>query len=124
MMLYGCDNKVKTENESKTENADETESIDDMIEDPSTTPFGRYPETITYTLGKEISTNNSNMPSGDTYEDNAYTRYLLEKLNIQNVNEFENMGDKYNTEVSMTICNPYPPLCYTRLNDKGFPIFR
>lgn len=103
MMLYGCDNKVKTENESKTENADETESIDDMIEDPSTTPFGRYPETITYTLGKEISTNNSNMPSGDTYEDNAYTRYLLEKLNIQNVNEFENMGDKYNTEVSMSI---------------------
>lgn len=43
------------------------------------------------------------MPAGDTYEDNAYTRYLLEKLNIQNVNEFESMGDKYNTEVSMSI---------------------
>lgn len=67
------------------------------------TPFGSYPETVTYTLAKEISGNNSNMPAGDNYEDNAYTRYLLEKLNIQNVNVFEAMGNEYNTEVSMSI---------------------
>lgn len=67
------------------------------------TPFGKYPETVTYTLGKEISTNNSNMPEEDTYENNAYTRYLLEKLNVQNENVFEGMDDEYNTAVSMAI---------------------
>ena len=41
-----------------------------------TTPFGKYPETVTYTLGKMTGTNNSNMPEGDTYENNAFTRYL------------------------------------------------
>ncbi len=68
-----------------------------------TTPLGKYPETITYTLGKQTGSNNSNMPEGDTYEDNAYTRYLLDKLNIQNVNAFEAMDEEYNTEVSMAI---------------------
>ena len=96
VMLCGCKNK-------DNENTNEGMSTEEQLEIASTTPFEKYPELITYTLGKEISTNNSNMPSGDTYEDNAYTRYLLEKLNIQNINEFESMGDKYNTEVSMSI---------------------
>lgn len=95
---YGC----KTEKNISNEATSETIEIDQLTL-ASTTPFERYPELITYTLGKEISTNNSNMPSGDTYENNAYTRYLQEKLNIQNVNVFEAMGDKYNTEVSMAI---------------------
>ena len=96
VLLSGCKSTDKNE-------ADETDSVEKQYEEASTTPYGKYPELVTYTLAKEISTNNSNMPAGDTYEDNAYTRYLLEKLNIQNVNEFENMGDKYNTEVSMSI---------------------
>lgn len=96
VMLCSCKDK-----DSKKTNDDV--SKEEQLELASTTPFEKYPELITYTLGKEISTNNSNMPAGDTYEDNAYTRYLLEKLNIQNVNEFESMGDKYNTEVSMSI---------------------
>lgn len=96
VMLFGCDAKDKN-------NVDDKDTVEEQYEKAATTPFEKYPEVVTYTLGKEISTNRSNMPSGDTYEDNAYTRYLLEKLNIQNVNEFENMGDAYNTEVSMSI---------------------
>ena len=99
-VCYGC--KEKKENVVKPEETTE-ENAENQLHLASTTPFEKYPEVITYTLGKEISTNNSNMPSGDTYEDNAYTRYLLEKLNVQNVNEFEAMGDMYNTEVSMSI---------------------
>ncbi|SET62366.1 extracellular solute-binding protein [[Clostridium] polysaccharolyticum] len=67
-----------------------------------TTPFGRYPEEVVYTLGKMTGANNSNMPKGDTYEDNAYTRYLKEKLNIQNENVFEEGAD-YDNVVSMAI---------------------
>ena len=60
-----------------------------------TTPFGKYPEEVIYTLGKMTGINNSNMPKGDTYENNAYTRYLKEKLNIQNKDVFEENTDMY-----------------------------
>lgn len=49
-----------------------------------TTPFGKYLKLVTYTLGKVTAENNSNMPEGDTYENNNYTRYIKEMLNIQN----------------------------------------
>lgn len=52
-----------------------------MMETAETTPFSPYPELITYTLGKMTGENNAGMPEGETYEDNAYTRYLREKLN-------------------------------------------
>lgn len=97
-VCYGC-----KEEKNKDESVQVEETTVNQLDLASTTPFEKYPELITYTLGKEISTNNSNMPVGDTYEYNAYTRYLREKLNVQNFNEFEAMGDKYNTEVSMAI---------------------
>lgn len=53
-------------------------------EEAENTPLGKYPELVTYTLGKVTADNNSNMPEGDTYEDNNYTRYIREILNVQN----------------------------------------
>lgn len=60
-----------------------------------TTPYGKYPQTITYTLGQMSGANNSNLPEGDTYEDNAYTRYLKETLNIQNKTIYTEQVDRY-----------------------------
>ena len=67
------------------------------------TPFGAYPETIEYTLGKMTSVNNSNMPENDTYTDNAYTRYIKSVINVQNVDVFEANDSQYDTNVSMVI---------------------
>lgn len=53
-------------------------------EEAAHTPYGAYPETVYYTLGKISGRDNSNLPAGDTYEDNGYTRYLRKMLNIQN----------------------------------------
>lgn len=53
------------------------------------TPYGKYPETVTYTLGKISGANHANLPVGATYEDNAYTQYLKKMLNIQNKDVFE-----------------------------------
>ena len=70
-----------------------TESMKEaQWETAMSTPLGRYPELVTYTLGKMTSENNSNMSSADTYENNNYTRYLRELLNVQNDNAFEGMG--------------------------------
>lgn len=82
------------------------------MEDPAwqeakTTPYGKYPETVVYTLGKTAT--NFDVLDGTEYEgdddvNNAWTRYLREKLNIQNTNLFEaNDGDDYEQKVSMAI---------------------
>ncbi len=71
--------------------------------DASTTPYGRYSETVEYTLANLTSSNNSNMPSGDTYENNAYTRYLLEKLNVQNIDILQQEETQYSNSIKMII---------------------
>jgi len=62
-------------------------------------PFEKYPEEIEYTLGKLSNKDQSNMPKNDTYENNAYTRYLKDKLNIQNKDVFEANEDTYKAYV-------------------------
>ena len=77
------------------------EVINAQWENAAHTPYGKYPELVTYTLGKIVGSNNANLPVKATYEDNAYTRYLKERLNIQNedVLEGENSdsGGRYRT---------------------------
>ena len=68
------------------------------------TPLGKYPETVTYTLGKIAGANNSNLPVGNTYENNAYTRYLKKVLNIKNADVFELQdGNTYEEAVNVAI---------------------
>ena len=75
----------------------------------STTPDGKYPELVTYTLGKMTGANNSNLPKGETYENNAYTRYLREYFNIQNKDVFEEKNDQYNVSVSVAMSSDNLP---------------
>lgn len=83
--------------------SDDNEEYNARMEEARTTPFGAYPETIEYTLGKMTSVNNSNMPENDTYTDNAYTRYIKSVINVQNVDAFEANDSQYDTNVSMAI---------------------
>ena len=83
--------------------SNDNEEYNARMEEARTTPFGAYPETIEYTLGKMTSVNNSNMPENDTYTDNAYTRYIKSVINVQNVDVFEANDSQYDTNVSMAI---------------------
>lgn len=83
--------------------SNDNEEYNARMEEARTTPFGAYPETIEYTLGKMTSVNNSNMPENDTYTDNAYTRYIKSVINVQNVDAFEVNDSQYDTNVSMAI---------------------
>ena len=75
----------------------------------SQTPYGRYDQKVTYTIAHLKGTNNSNMPDGDTYENNAYTRYLLKKLNVQNKDIFEGYGVHYSEYVDHAILSKKLP---------------
>lgn len=72
-------------------------------EEACSTPYGKYPSLVTYTLGQMNGTNNGNLPEGDTYEDNAYTRYLRQMLNIQNENMFMESEDRYDEYVNVIV---------------------
>ncbi len=75
------------------------------MEEAAQMPYGKYPELITYSLGKIAADSDSNLPEGDTYENNAYTRYIKEMLNVQNQNVFEASGTHYDSVVNMAIAN-------------------
>lgn len=91
-VLSGCTVPVKKHNSGQQMSEENRQAW----EKAETTPYGAYPELVTYTLGQMNGANNSNLPEGDTYEDNAYTRYLRKMLNIQNDNIYMESEDRYN----------------------------
>lgn len=101
LILCGCGDFGATP--STRENAETKEEYEAALYTARTTPYGKYPEQLTYTLGKLSGANNSNLPDGETYENNAYTRLLNERLNVQNQDVFEAMDEQYTDSVTMVI---------------------
>ena len=81
----------------------DSDGADSTWKKATTTPYGKYPELVTYTLGQLSGANNSNLPEGNTYEDNAYTRYLKEVLNIQNQNIYMEREDRYDDYMNVLV---------------------
>ncbi len=101
LILCGCGDSGATP--STRENAETKEEYEAALYTARTTPYGKYPEQLTYTLGKLSGANNSNLPDGETQENNAYTRLLNERLNVQNQDVFEAMDEQYTDSVTMVI---------------------
>lgn len=106
-IICGCQKSNNTP--SKPNEAAGSDTYDTAMHTAETTPFGRYPEELTYTLGKLSGANNSNLPEGETYEDNAYTRLLNEMLNVQNEDVFEAEDDQYTDSVATVIAQKNLP---------------
>lgn len=100
LISSGCEKQRGIEPVKQEESAVQ-ESTD--WEEAASTPYGKYPELVTYTLGQMNGVNNSNLPAGNTYEDNAYTRYLREMLNIQNRNTYMEREDRYDEYVNVLV---------------------
>lgn len=93
--FVGCQQKDKTQVTSDTKRED--------WENAEDSPYGKYPEIVTYTLGQMSGANRSNLPQGDTYEDNAYTRYLKEMLNVQNKSIYLEREERYDEYVKVLV---------------------
>jgi putative aldouronate transport system substrate-binding protein len=92
MFFTGCASEKKGDTDTKKDTSA-----------AATTAYGKYDELVTYKVGKNTP-GSPRFPDGDTYENNAYTRYLKEVLNVQNENVFEAAnGDAYDQKVSMAI---------------------
>lgn len=66
--------------------------------------LGAYENTVVCTMGRRTIAN-PKFPDGDTYENNAYTRYLKEKINVEVKDEFEANGEDYDRQVSLAIAS-------------------
>ena len=100
-LLTGC--SLGTAEMEKTDIDVLSEKNSRSWEQAETTPLGKYPELVTYTLGQMKGANNSNLPDGQTYEDNAYTRYLKKTLNIQNKNVFMESEERYDEALNILV---------------------
>lgn len=99
MLLTGCQ-----VDEPDTTNPDGEPNPTDTIIDENTDPFYKYPETVNLTAGVPVYGAASNLPEGDTLEDNEYTKYFEERTNIHVTNKFEaQFGDAYNQKVQLAI---------------------
>jgi len=77
------------------ESAQATEAID---------PFGRYDEPVTITIGKEVPPDDKSLPTGDTVENNQYTRYFEEKLNLKfKAAWIATSGDAFDQKLKLSI---------------------
>ena len=65
---------------------------------------GAYVETVTVTLGRYAEPAAAAVfPEGQTFEDNAYTRYIEAKLNVDLVDAFEACNDAYTNQMATGI---------------------
>lgn len=64
--------------------------------------FTPYEETITFTKGLQKSTGN-NMPEGDSFTDNDYTRYIKEAVNVQPEIAWEVDANNYDQKMALSI---------------------
>lgn len=92
-----------------TETGTQESKNGDDLETARTTPLGRYPETITFTQAKMVGNNDSNLPEGDTYDDNVYTRCMMEMLNVRCENILQDTETQYNVNLEMMIANKTIP---------------
>ena len=97
-LLCGCQRTEKAVYRTGQEVSEENRKA---WEKAKTTPYGAYPELVPYTLGQMSGANDSNLPEGNTYEDNAYTRYLRKMLNIQNETIYMESEERYDEVVNI-----------------------
>ncbi len=66
--------------------------------------LGAYQDELECAMGRRTLAN-PKFPEGDSYEDNAYTRYIKERLNVRIIDEFEANGEDYDRQVSLAIAS-------------------
>lgn len=69
-------------------------------------PFGKYEKTVTINIGKEVNPSDKTLPPGDSTENNQYTRYVKEQLNIETKNAWQAAtGKDYDQKVNLSIAS-------------------
>ncbi|MDQ1913943.1 extracellular solute-binding protein [Paenibacillus sp. GD4] len=69
-------------------------------------PFGKYEKAVTINIGKEVNPSDKTLPPGDSTENNQYTRYVKEQLNVEVKNAWQAAtGKDYDQKVNLSIAS-------------------
>ncbi|MHA6482760.1 extracellular solute-binding protein [Paenibacillus sp. strain BS8-2] len=105
LLLTACgkaESQVNNGEQSKTPEATSTSSNNQA--ETAEDPFGKYSEPVIITIGKEVPAGDSTLPAGDTVEDNQFTRYFEEKLNIKfKADWIAASGDPFKQKLALAI---------------------
>lgn len=111
VILTACGSPTTADktSENKTNGKSEGGSVDDSSEDKISEevadPFGKYEETVVINIGKGVDATEK-LPDGDTPEDNQYTRYIKDNLNIEVKFQWQAAsGNDYNQKVNLSIAS-------------------
>ncbi|WP_442956189.1 extracellular solute-binding protein [Paenibacillus sp. USHLN196] len=75
-----------------------------VAEEGPADPFGKYEQGITLTYGKEVDPTDKSLPAGDTPENNQYSRYVKDNLNIDTKVTWQAAtGTNYEQKVNLAI---------------------
>lgn len=107
---------------STPESSEESSSESSTASDDLMTPYGKYPEVIEMHTAKRISSA-PNFAEGDSVGDNAMTRYVLDKLNVKTVIDWEVEGPEFPNKLSLMIASDSLPDMFT-LTANDYLIYR
>lgn len=93
--LAGC-GKTSEENTQKTAVGEAEGTAKEDL------PFSKYAETVTVHLGGSMNPN-AKIPDGMSYEDNSYTRFLKDDLNIEVVYDWIASSSDYDEKMNLCI---------------------
>lgn len=83
---------------------------------------GAYVDTLTITLGRFAEPSAAALfPEGQTFEDNAYTRYIESKLNVDLVDSFEAGGDAFTNQLATCVASGELPDIMAVINGEMTP---
>lgn len=106
-LLAGCTGKDGDSSSQPTASSSSSQPSSSASQSaaPAADPLGKQPELTVLTRGLLFDPN-TEYPEGQTIDDNAYTRMLKEKFNIQLENSFTaQTGDPYTRKVDLTIAS-------------------
>lgn len=109
LLLSACSSNTPapangTENNRSATEATDGENITPPAEEEPTDPFGKYAEPVTISIGKGVPADDNTLPAGDTVENNQFTRYFEEKLNLKfKADWITATGDSYDQKMALAI---------------------
>lgn len=94
LMVSACSSNSDTAADNEMNQSDSSSPPD---------PFGKYTEPVTLSVGQKVDPADTSLPPGDTPDNNQYTRYIKEQLNIDVVGAFTASPTNYDQKVSLSI---------------------
>jgi putative aldouronate transport system substrate-binding protein len=113
--LSACGSSKDTkETNGTTETNTATSNTDEVSSEPVDLAYEPYDEELTITIGRLASQHTtSTLYEGDTLENNPYTRYVKEKLNISFKDVIEADGDDYKNQIALATASGDIPEMFT-----------